>query len=78
MPIIIKRPLVFEDIADIWDYIAEDSESRADSLLIPSTGNSMSWLTPPILVVRELSFWRGYQVFHLAGILFSISSSLMA
>ena len=33
MPIIIKRPLVFEDIADIWDYIAEDSESRADSFI---------------------------------------------
>ncbi len=33
MPIIIKRPLVFEDIADIWDYIAEDSESRADAFI---------------------------------------------
>ncbi len=32
MPIIIKRPLVFEDIADIWDYIAEDNENNADSL----------------------------------------------
>lgn len=33
MPIIIIRPLVFEDIADIWDYIAEDSENRADAFI---------------------------------------------
>ena len=33
MPIIIKRPLVFEDIADIWDYIAEASENRADTFI---------------------------------------------
>lgn len=33
MPVIIIRPLVFEDIADIWDYIAEDSENRADAFI---------------------------------------------
>ena len=33
MPIIIKRPLVFEDIADIWDYIAEDNENNADAFI---------------------------------------------
>ena len=69
MPIIIKRPLVFEDIV-------EDSENRADAFLIPSTGNSMSWQTHPILAVHGVSFWRGYQVFHLAVILFSLSSFL--
>jgi len=33
MPIIVKRPLAFEYIADIWTYIAEDSESRADAFI---------------------------------------------
>ena len=33
MPIIIKLPLVIEDVADIWEYIAEDSEARADAFI---------------------------------------------
>ncbi|MHB9074674.1 MAG: type II toxin-antitoxin system RelE/ParE family toxin [Desulfobaccales bacterium] len=30
MPIIIKRPLARSDLAEIWDYIADDNEVRAD------------------------------------------------
>jgi toxin ParE1/3/4 len=30
MPIIIKRPRVLSDLAEIWDYIAADNETRAD------------------------------------------------
>jgi len=33
MPIIIKRPLVRSDLAEIWDYIAEDNESPADAFV---------------------------------------------
>ncbi|MCX7096375.1 MAG: type II toxin-antitoxin system RelE/ParE family toxin [Methylococcales bacterium] len=33
MPIIVKRPLAKADLADIWDYIADDSEARADSFI---------------------------------------------
>lgn len=33
MPIIIKRPRAKSDLVEIWDYIAEDSEARADTFL---------------------------------------------
>ena len=33
MPIIIKRPRVLSDLAEIWDYIADDSEARADAFV---------------------------------------------
>ena len=33
MPEIIIRPLALEVLADIWDYIAEDSQARADGFI---------------------------------------------
>ena len=33
MPIIRSRPLVFDDLAEIWSYIAEDSLNRADAFI---------------------------------------------
>ena len=33
MPIIIKRPRAKSDLIEIWDYIAEDSEARADCFI---------------------------------------------
>ena len=33
MPVIIQRPRARTDIAEIWDYIAEDSEARADAFI---------------------------------------------
>jgi toxin ParE1/3/4 len=33
MPIIIKRPLARSDLAEIWDYIADDNEVRADAFV---------------------------------------------
>lgn len=33
MPIIVKRPRAKADLAEIWDYIADDSEARADSFI---------------------------------------------
>lgn len=33
MPIIIKRPRAISDLAEIWDYIADDSEERADAFI---------------------------------------------
>jgi toxin ParE1/3/4 len=33
MPVIIKRPLARRDLIEIWDYIAEDSETRADAFI---------------------------------------------
>ncbi len=33
MPVIIKRPRVKIDLAEIWDYIADDSEANADAFV---------------------------------------------
>lgn len=33
MPQVRKRPLAFADLADIWAYIADDSEQQADLFL---------------------------------------------
>jgi toxin ParE1/3/4 len=33
MPVIIKRPLARSDLTEIWDYIADDNETRADAFI---------------------------------------------
>jgi len=33
MPVIIERPRAKTDLAEIWDYIADDSEARADAFV---------------------------------------------
>ena len=33
MAVIIKRPRALSDLAEIWDYIADDSEARADAFV---------------------------------------------
>lgn len=33
MPVIVKRPLARSDLAEIWDYIADDNETRADAFV---------------------------------------------
>lgn len=33
MPVIVKRPRVNADLGEIWDYIADDSEARADAFI---------------------------------------------
>jgi toxin ParE1/3/4 len=33
MPAILRRPRAGEDLAEIWEYIAEDSEEQADAFL---------------------------------------------
>jgi toxin ParE1/3/4 len=33
MPIIIKRPRARSDLSEIWDYIAEDNDTRADAFV---------------------------------------------
>lgn len=34
MPQIIKRPAALADLAEIWNYIADDSEANADAFLL--------------------------------------------
>lgn len=33
MPVILKRPIVIDDLAEIWSYISIESENRADALI---------------------------------------------
>ena len=33
MPIIVKSPRAKTDLAELWDYIADDSEARADEFI---------------------------------------------
>jgi toxin ParE1/3/4 len=33
MPVIVKRPQAQSDLAEIWDYIADDSEAEADAFV---------------------------------------------
>ena len=73
MPKIITRPLVFEDLAEIWDYIAEDGLSRADAFIesidrkfhelaqSPHIGRSRNELLPGVL---SFPFGR-YIIFYL-------------
>jgi toxin ParE1/3/4 len=33
MPVIVKRPRAKADLSEIWDYIADDCEARADAFI---------------------------------------------
>lgn len=74
MPRILRRPLAAADIADIWDYIAEDSLPQADAWVDrldkqlrllstqPLLGRQRDELAPQ---VRSLPFGR-YVIFYVA------------
>ncbi len=34
MPVVVKRALAFKDLAEIWSFIADDSEANADRFLV--------------------------------------------
>lgn len=38
MRIILKRPKALTDLAEIWDYLADDGEARADAFLAMMDG----------------------------------------
>jgi len=72
MPRVLRRPLAAADIAEIWDYIAEDSVRRADASvdrldtklhmlsMQPMMGQARDELAPR---VRSLPFGR-YVIFY--------------
>jgi toxin ParE1/3/4 len=73
MSVIIKRPRAKADIVEIWGYIAEDSEERADAFIdaidqklhtlaeLPNIGRSRSELAEGL---RSFPFGR-YVIFYL-------------
>jgi toxin ParE1/3/4 len=72
MPRILRRPLAAADIAEIWDYIAEDSLAQADAWVDrldqalhrlatqPRMGRARDELSPGL---RSLPFGR-YVIFY--------------
>lgn len=64
---IIKRPQALSDLAEIWDYIADNSEMRADSFVAtidtklqtlarqPGIGRLRDELTAGVFVVCQLA-----------------------
>jgi len=72
MPRILRRPLAAADIAEIWDYIAEDSLAKADAWVDrldqtlrrlatqPKMGRARDELSPNL---RSLPFGR-YVIFY--------------
>ncbi|MGH6839464.1 MAG: type II toxin-antitoxin system RelE/ParE family toxin [Methylocella sp.] len=73
MPRILIRPRAENDLAEIWDFIAEDSQARADSFLdrldqnfhglagAPHLGRARGELSPKL---RSFPFGR-YVIFYL-------------
>lgn len=63
MPIVRKRPRAFSDLADIWDYIAEDSEERADAFVATIDGKIRILASHPLMgrprdeLVSDLRRW---------------------
>jgi len=58
MPRVLRRPLAGADIADIWDYIAEDSVTRADAWVDRLARCSCRFATrssPPVPVTNASS-----------------------
>lgn len=49
MPVIVKRPRALADIAEIWDYIADDNEERADSFVVSLDGKFQTLAKNPRL-----------------------------
>jgi len=57
MPIIVKRPKALGDLAQIWDYIADDSEELAPALRSFPVGRYLIFyvaLTNGVDIVRVL------------------------
>ncbi len=65
---VVQRPRAKADLAEIWKYIADDSERRADAFIDTIDGNRV-WDDD----VRNCK--TVYGVFRSVGILSSISSS---
>jgi toxin ParE1/3/4 len=47
MPIVLKRPKVLGDLAEIWDYIADDSEARADAIVAAIDAKFRTFVAAP-------------------------------
>jgi toxin ParE1/3/4 len=63
MPIIVKRPRAISDLAQIWDYIADDSEKRADAFLAMVDGKFQTLSQHPAIGRRREELAPGLRSF---------------
>lgn len=63
MPIILKRRKGLSDLAEIWDYLADDGESRADAFLAMMDGKFQLLSEHPTLGRRREELAPGLRSF---------------
>jgi plasmid stabilization system protein ParE len=68
MRVILKRPRAADDLIELWDYIADDSVTRADAF-IDNIDSKFHLLTEqPTCSAAAGKIWlQGYAVFHSVG-----------
>ena len=73
MPVILKRPSALSDLVEIWEYIAEDSEARADAFVETIDRKFRALAENPGMGRTRDELAEVYGAFRSAGILFSTS-----
>lgn len=67
MPVIIKRPRAKIDLIEIWDYIADDSEARADAFIDRIDQKFRTLAQPPSLADCAMNWRQICGAFRLVG-----------
>ena len=67
MPIIVKRPKALSELAQIWDYIADDSEERADAFIATIDARFQTLSQHPAMGRRREELAPGYAVSRWGG-----------
>jgi toxin ParE1/3/4 len=63
MPIIVKRPKALNDLTQIWDYIADESEERADAFIATIDGKFQTLSQYPAMGRRREDLAPGLRSF---------------
>jgi hypothetical protein len=67
MRVILKRPRAADDLIELWDYVAENSVTRADGFIDDSTPNSIFWPNNPCSVAAGKNWLQVYGAFRSGG-----------
>lgn len=65
MPVVFKRPLAFYDLAEIWSFIADDSEAAADRFLSEIESKLVLLSTQPYMGRERKELMTGLRSFPL-------------
>ena len=67
MRVILKRPRAADDLIELWDYIADDSVTRADAFIDDIDSKFHLLAEHPCWAAAGKSWLQGYAVFHSGG-----------